>query len=264
MLDKTLNIIIGNYARTANKVLPKAGRRTSMTLLCLIEHFFLEINISAETPRLRQYPNRWRSLRTKEVKAKKSIITLILVLFITGKIQACFCDSANIETEDFKGYDEVFEGKILEIKRFEVTEKFENGDEFTFVGTETTFEVIKKWKGSERKIVKILQDGSTCSYQFTIDGYNYLITANNRPFTNTEIKKEMPGFHLMTDVCLLNISQFEKETYDKAIDKLNKLFPNPVEVKGKQNNWLKWLIALVVVAISILALVTIKKKMRAN
>ena len=56
---------------------------------------------------------------------------IFLIIFqLIGKNYACFCAGSDLESENFKIYDEVFVGKILEIKRFEVKEQFENGDEF--------------------------------------------------------------------------------------------------------------------------------------
>lgn len=184
------------------------------------------------------------------MKQKRSFATIFLVLLVLGKVQACFCEDATVETSTFREYDEVFEGKVIGIKRFEFTKQHESGECFTFVGTETSFEVIKKWKGNRNKIIKVLQDGSTCSYDFLIDGYNYLITAYHRPFTNKEMNKQMPGWHLMTDVCLLNISQREEEVYAKAIEKLDRLFPEPISVQQKSNHYIIYSIIVLITALA--------------
>ncbi len=46
-------------ARTANKVLPKAGVKCFYDTFVLNRTLVFQINSSAETPRLRQYPNRY-------------------------------------------------------------------------------------------------------------------------------------------------------------------------------------------------------------
>jgi hypothetical protein len=48
----------GQAARTANKVLPKAGVTNFYETFVLYSKSVFQINSSAETPRLRQYPNR--------------------------------------------------------------------------------------------------------------------------------------------------------------------------------------------------------------
>jgi hypothetical protein len=47
-------------ARTANKVLPKAGVTGFYDTFVLNRTLVFQINSSAESPRLRQYPNRWQ------------------------------------------------------------------------------------------------------------------------------------------------------------------------------------------------------------
>jgi len=46
--------------RTANKVLPKAGVTNFYETFVLYSTLVFQMNSSAETPRLRQYPNRWQ------------------------------------------------------------------------------------------------------------------------------------------------------------------------------------------------------------
>jgi hypothetical protein len=56
MIENTnQNMVI---ARTANKVLPKAGVTGFYDTFVLNRTLVFQINSSAETPRLRQYPNR--------------------------------------------------------------------------------------------------------------------------------------------------------------------------------------------------------------
>jgi hypothetical protein len=49
----------GQAARTANKVLPKAGVTNFYDTFVLNRTLVFQINCSAETPRLRQYPKRY-------------------------------------------------------------------------------------------------------------------------------------------------------------------------------------------------------------
>jgi hypothetical protein len=58
MIENTnQNMVI---ARTANKVLPKAGVTGFYDTFVLNRTLVFQINSSAETPRLRQYPNRYQ------------------------------------------------------------------------------------------------------------------------------------------------------------------------------------------------------------
>ena len=52
------NLTQTTEARTANKVLPKAGVMCFYDTFVLNRNLVFQINSSAETPRLRQYPNR--------------------------------------------------------------------------------------------------------------------------------------------------------------------------------------------------------------
>ncbi|HKK73582.1 MAG TPA: hypothetical protein VJ953_00810 [Saprospiraceae bacterium] len=124
----------------------------------------------------------------------------------------------------------------MEIKRFEVNTKFENEDHHTFVGTETLFEVKKKWKGSNRKIVSIFQDGSSCSEDFLINGYDWIISARNTSFTFTPMREQMKGKYLQTIWCDPNVSQGEEE-FDLVEQKLDQLFPNQIKLKKRYDGW---------------------------
>ena len=57
-LNRQCNFTRTTEARTANKVLPKAGVTCYYDTFVLNRTLVFQINSSAETPRLRQYPNR--------------------------------------------------------------------------------------------------------------------------------------------------------------------------------------------------------------
>ena len=57
--------------RTANKVLPKAGVTNIYETFVLYSTLVFQINSSAETPRLRQYPNRYRQFFQTIVRQTK-------------------------------------------------------------------------------------------------------------------------------------------------------------------------------------------------
>jgi hypothetical protein len=58
-LTALCNLAWSTEARTANKVLPKAGVTSFYNNFVLNRTLVFQINSSAETPRLRQYPNRY-------------------------------------------------------------------------------------------------------------------------------------------------------------------------------------------------------------
>ncbi len=59
-------------ARTANKVLPKAGVIGFYDTFVLNQTLDFQINSSAETPRLRQYPNRYHNYSKNKAKCSFS------------------------------------------------------------------------------------------------------------------------------------------------------------------------------------------------
>jgi len=64
----------GQAGRTDNKVLPKAGVTCFYDTFMLNRTLVFQINSSAETPRLRQYPNRYAAFWTDTAIQRRTII----------------------------------------------------------------------------------------------------------------------------------------------------------------------------------------------
>ena len=175
---------------------------------------------------------------------KRSILIFILFILGLGKIFGCFCESETFETANFEIKDELFLGKVINIKRFPI-ELESNEESHTFYGTETTFEVLKKWKGDKRKEIIIYQPLNTCALHFTIRNSRWIISAQQKPFLFAELN----GNFLQTDDCSFYAEEIHYEGFDDEfnamIQKIDGKFPNQVKLNlvEKKNNFL-WLIII--------------------
>ncbi len=181
----------------------------------------------------------------------KGFILILLCLISTQFGFACFCDRVSIADENFTSYDEVFLGKIVEIKRFDVTWDYENAESYTFVGTETIFQVKRKWKGDSNNRVSVFQANNSCSVDFMIEGYDWIISARNKPFTSSFFLEKMDGKYLQTEWCAMNISQREKTEFKKVEQKLDWLFPVEIRLR-KDRPFLEWTFVLLVLMVGVI------------
>ncbi len=116
------------------------------------------------------------------MKIKVLYLILAIILMVSNIGYACFCDSDEIETANYSNYNEVFLGKVLNVERIEANQVYE-GEDYTSVGSITTFEVIKKWKGGKSKFLKIYQQQTSCGIDFTISNSRWIISAYKKSFT---------------------------------------------------------------------------------
>lgn len=202
-------------------------------------------------------------IRKNKMNNKAYHIILLLSLLICQKGKACFCISEDIETADYPSYEEIFLGKVLKIERIEVTEIYEK-EEYELVGTITTFEVIKKWKGNERKIIKIYQQQSSCGIDFSITNSRWIIAAYTKSFVTDAFRREYPNKYLQTDNCSLYIEETDFEEFEKDIKRLDAKFPVQIELHGSFNSW-KWIaIMFFVIGGGILIVMKIRKRTANN
>jgi len=172
---------------------------------------------------------------------KKAYRLILLVsLFFCQKGIACFCDSEDIETANYSVYEELFLGKVLNIKRIEITKAYKK-EAYEFVGTMTTFEVIKKWKGRINKIIEIYQEQNSCAIDFSITNRRWIISAYRKPFVSDIFKKEYPGEYLQTDNCSLYVEELNYGKFENDIVKIDEKFPDKITLKETSNKWI-WIL----------------------
>lgn len=192
------------------------------------------------------------------MKKKAYQITLIIILLICQKGKACFCISEDIETANYSSYEELFLGKVLNIERIEVTEIHED-EEYDLVGTISTFEVIKKWKGNEKKVIEIYQQQNSCGIDFSITNSRWIIAAYTKAFVTDAFRKKYPNKYLQTDNCSLYIEEIDFKEFENDISRIDAKFPIEVELKDDINYW-KWIIILFSTITGILIILKRRKR----
>lgn len=190
------------------------------------------------------------------MKKKAYHLILILGLLVCQKGKACFCISEDIETANYSAYDELFLGKILDIERIEVSEIREK-EKYEYVGTITTFEVIKKWKGSNKKIIKIYQQQSSCGLEFSITNSRWIISAYRKSFVTEVFRKTYPNKYLQTDNCSLYIEELDYDGFENDIKEIGKRFLDEVELKDDLNYGIYIMILIFIIGV---AVILIKRK----
>ena len=165
----------------------------------------------------------------------RTSITIVFVIFQVNYLSACMCGYVGIaEDSYFQKYEEIFLGNILKIERVEIM--LEDGDEsFPFVCTETTFKVIKKWKGSSNNIVKIFQIPGSCGAGYTINSSTWIVSAHYEEYPSDILEKKYTLPPLQTNGCYLNIYHFDKDNLQEGIEKLDALFPNEIKLSTSKN-----------------------------
>ena len=189
------------------------------------------------------------------MKKKTYHLILILGLLVCQKGKACFCISEDIETANYSTYEELFLGKILNIERIAVSE-IRGKEKYEYVGTITTFEVIKKWKGSNKKIIKIYQQESSCGLEFSITNSRWIISAYRKSFVTEVFRKIYPDKYLQTDNCSLYVEELDYDGFENDIKKIDKKFPNEIELKNDLNYGLY----IMVLILGIGMLIILKKR----
>lgn len=165
-------------------------------------------------------------------------LTLLIILLTTSNaLFGCFGEVSTLENADWASLDEVFTGKVIKVERklIDINSAFE--EMITLVGFETTFEVDKKWKGSNSNIVKIIQSGSSCSKFFYIDDFKYFITAKRRKFNNNVKEDTKNTIYLTTEYSNLTISQRRQDSlYNAALDLMDSIHIQPLELKSHRTH----------------------------
>ena len=169
---------------------------------------------------------------------KKYCLIILLIISIFHEIKACYCISEeNLDSIKYSVYDELFLGKIKNIERIELI-KTRGSEVYELVGTITTFEIIKKWKGSEKKLIRIYQEMNSCGIDFSITNSRWIISAKKKSFISKEFRRKYPNKYLQTDNCSLYREELDYEAFENDISKLNSIFPGEIILKGNSSFWI--------------------------
>lgn len=160
-----------------------------------------------------------------------------------AKLYACSCDTISFENA-IEDADEIFVGKIVKAERFE-NGKFINADnkeEINWVWR-YYFEIRKKWKGNNKSKLIVYNQGTSCDLFFDIHKREYLVYASRKSekenplgitISNNNVKNK-----LSTWLCSRTIYYHyweEGNWYKDDLEKLNKKFPNEVQLSSFQIN----------------------------
>lgn len=167
---------------------------------------------------------------------------LVLFLFFSNFLSfACSCNDIPFK-EATEWADEVFLGRLIEIKEVESEiSELNPGQKYTRLWY-AKFEVIKKWKGSTKKIITVYQPSTSCDASFNFLNTTYLVYAKKErifKYFNEENTKE----GLTTWLCsrsrkYLYVNELENSDYFK----LNELFPNNIKLYRHINFHWKFLL----------------------
>ncbi|WP_442265043.1 hypothetical protein ACSIGC_11925 [Tenacibaculum sp. ZS6-P6] len=166
---------------------------------------------------------------------KKYILSLF---FISLSIYnyACSCNDIPFE-KAVEWADEIFIGRLIEIKEVKYETSLDDPEERYTRLWYAKFEITKKWKGSNKKYIKVYQPSTSCDFDFNSLNRHYLVYTKKEEvfkFFNTENEISRHT----TWLCARNREyEFVNEPEDSDYFKLNKLFPNEVKLSNFQINW---------------------------
>jgi hypothetical protein len=181
---------------------------------------------------------------------------LFLAFFISFAANACSCDTISFK-KAIKWADEIFIGRLIEIKEVK-SESDSHGDKYTRVWY-ALFEVEKKWKGSNKKYVKVYHPSTSCDFDFNLLGRKYLVYAKNEELFWYEDKNHYEA--LTTWLCSRTLHEIEFSGANITVDevpRLDKTFPNDITLIN--NKIINGLTITVLILLIILGFVYFKKR----
>ncbi|CAL2079299.1 hypothetical protein [Tenacibaculum sp. 190524A05c] len=159
----------------------------------------------------------------------KRLLLFTILKFSTLSTFACSCSFIPFK-DAVEWVDEIFIGRLVEIKEVEYEVSHQNNNERYTRLWYAKFEVSKKWKGSDKKYIKVYQPSTSCDAEFNQINRTYLVYAKKKrvfTFFNTQNTTN----ELTTWLCARNREYwFVNEKEDSDYFKLNKIFPNEVKV----------------------------------
>lgn len=189
---------------------------------------------------------------------RKIISLSILNLVLLNSSFGCSCDSIpfNIAIDEST---EIFYGKVIKIHETDqhLPTKI---DGFSHSSTKTwctTFEVIKKWKGSSKKVVEIYQEGTSCDVFFDF-GQGYIVYAKNQKSVSTQEN----SIKLWTWLCSRTHPPFN-DNYNRGWDdrkRLDQTFPNHIKTSKTLNFFEDYILKFLVLLSLFFAGILFEKK----
>ncbi|MCH2231876.1 MAG: hypothetical protein MK105_16190 [Crocinitomicaceae bacterium] len=167
---------------------------------------------------------------------KKTIIILIVFLLGISKSFACSCDTISF-TEATKWADEIFYGRLIQIREVETYQEADDRPQTRIWAA--LFEVEKKWKGSNDKYVEVFQSNTSCDFYFDFPSQPYIVYAKYGELIDWDSAKSHKG--LGTWLCARNADvstyNFWTEYGFDDRDKLDRKYPDQIELSGFNIDW---------------------------
>lgn len=228
--------------------------------------FFAKVRNAAYT---RLLGIRKKNKKILKVSAKSRIIIGIIILIgvVNSKLNACSCDTISFR-EALEYADEIFVGKIIKAEKFK-NGKFINADNQEEINWNWRyyFEIDKKWKGNNQSKLIIYHQGTSCDVWFDIYEREYLVYASRKSEKENPLGITVGADNgqerLSTWLCSRTTGSQDWEEgnwFKEDIEKLDREFPNEVQLSKFQinTNWL--LIGLGFIGILVLTIRKIKNK----
>lgn len=180
-------------------------------------------------------------------------VNILLFLSLLGnELNACWCVGYEIEKLIFEDFDEIFEGKIVAIEKF----NYPLNEGYVLDGVEITFEVSKKWKGTPKSKLHIYQEISTCYYNFSINDKWIILSSlgDLTYFYDADNKKYLSKNVLLTDQCFPIFKKSDKD-FKRIEKRLNNFFPNEIQLKNEQSYLQRFIITTCITTALILGFI---------
>ena len=189
----------------------------------------------------------------------KIVLAFIIFLISTIEVSAC-SPSVSFRIEQLVEYfDEIFIGKVIKSEDRTYREILDEDDNPVFT---IYFEASKKWKGSDDRIVKIVQPFTSCLAVLDVSESEYLVLAY-RDNIFADNNRE-PRIELTSDLNFIMIidSTLESNESNYYITGLDEHITNPVIYHDNKNSIFFWLAAgfTLIVLGSVIFLVLYKKR----
>jgi hypothetical protein len=185
-----------------------------------------------------------------------------LALLIYLPVFSCNCDGLSYE-EAVARADEIFVGRLIETKEV-LTDSYDDGQKYTRLWY-ALFEVETKWKGSNKKYVKVYQPSTSCDFEFRYLGIRYLVYANHGELFWHGDPRSFEG--LNTWLC----SRTMEERYFSGanitmddVPRLNRSFPDSIRLIDNRIINTTNIILVVLILVSIFGFFYLRNRKKVN
>ena len=178
----------------------------------------------------------------------RAFIISFLLLLTSLYGYCCSCDYQSFE-DAIKHSDEIFLGRIIEMKEVKTVYDEEDGYPYTRMWS-AKFEVEKKWKGSNDKYVTVYQPNTSCDFLFEFPSHPYLVYARNGELFLWDSTESFTGL----DTWLCSRTAGAEIYYGWINDSLgddrpllDKAFPNHIDLRSNYYDWIIGIIGGIVI-----------------